>query len=388
MSIIYEITTVTREQYDVIVTGGGIAGIAASVAAAREGAKVLLLEKQVNLGGLATGGLISWYVPLCDSKGHQVVFGIAEELIRLSVRDCFDCLPKEWGGTEKSAPRRSRYCTRYSPTVFALALDEYVTSSGVKILFDTYGTYPVMEGAICKGIITENADGRSFYPAKVVIDATGDATVMYRAGVPCREGENYLSYIVHDIEYDHARGALEENKTWAVRNWVNSGSDMLGNGQPAGMKKVTSVSAEEITEFMLIGKRRMLERIRERDRYSYDIMSIPTMPQLRTIRNIVGAGDFKAINGSLVSDSIGHTGDFRMNEKYVSNIYDIPLSALYNSDFPNLLAAGRIISAPDYDDWEVARVIPTCALTGEAAGKAAVRYIQNGSFCLFKRKFI
>ena len=71
-----------------------------------------------------------------------------------------------------------------------------------------------------------------------------------------------------------------------------------------------------------------------------------------------------------------------MDEKYVSNIYDIPLSALYNSDFPNLLAAGRIISAPDYDDWEVARVIPTCALTGEAAGKAAVRYIKNGSFLL------
>ena len=378
----HEISTVTREYYDVIVVGGGIAGIAASVAAARDGAKVLLLEKQVNLGGLATGGLISWYEPLCDSKGNQVVFGIAEELIRLSVRDCFDCLPREWGGTEKSAPRRSRYCTRYSPTVFALALDEYVTSSGVKILFDTYGTYPVMEGKFCKGIITENADGRSFYPSKVVIDATGDATVMHRAGVPCREGENYLSYIVYDIEYDHARGVLNENKTWAVRNWVNSGSDMLGNGQPASMKKVAGISAWEITDFMLTGKRRMLERIRKRDRYSYDIMSIPTMPQLRTIRNIVGAGDFKAINGNLVSDSIGHTGDFRMNEKYVSNIYDIPLSALYNSDFPNLLAAGRIISAPDYDDWEVARVIPTCALTGEAAGKAAVRYIKNGSFLL------
>lgn len=376
----YEVSTIVREEYDVIVVGGGVAGIAASVSAAREGAKVLLLEKQVNLGGLATSGLISWYEPLCDSQGNQVVFGIAEELIKLSVRDCFDSLPLRFGGTEKSAPRRERYSTRYSPTVFSLALDEYVTDAGVKILFDTYGTYPVMAGNICTGVITENADGRSFYPAKVVIDATGDASVMYRAGVPCREGENYLSYLVHDIVYDDAKQFLDDNKTWAVRNWVNAGSDMLGNGQPEGMPRVKGVTAEEITTFMLVGKRRMLERVRQRDRYSYDIMTIPSMPQFRTIRQIVGDSDFKAINGNSVPDSIGHTGDFRMAEQYVKNIYDVPLSSLYNSKFPNLLAAGRIISAPSHDDWEVSRVIPTCAMTGEAAGKAAMRYIKKGSF--------
>ncbi len=379
MILIFEISTITRENYDIIVVGGGIAGIAASVAAAREGAAVLLLEKQINLGGLATGGLISWYEPLCDSQGHQIVTGIAEELIRLSVRDCFDCLPKEWGGTEKSAPRRNRYCTRYSPTVFALALDEYVLSNGVKILFDTYGTYPVMEENICRGIITENSDGRSFYPAQVVIDTTGDAAIMHRAGVPCREGENFLSYIVHDIEYSHAIKMLNDNQIWAIRNWVNCGSDMSGNGHPEGMKKISGIHTEEITEFMIAGKLRMLDRIRNRDRYSYDIMSIPSMPQLRTIRQIIGDSDFKAINGNCVQDSIGHTGEFRMSEKFVRNVYDVPLSALYNSKFPNLLAAGRIISAPDHDDWEVARVIPTCALTGEAAGKAAVRYIKTQS---------
>lgn len=377
-----DITTITREEYDVIVVGGGVAGIAAAVSAAREGARVLLMEKQVNLGGLATGGLISWYEPLCDSQGHQVVFGIAEELIKLCVRDCFDSLPEHWGGTDKSAPRRDRYSTRYSPTVFALALDEYVTESGAKILFDTYGTYPVMEGNVCRGVITENADGRSFYPARVVIDATGDASIMHRAGVPCREGENYLSYLVHDIVFDDAKQFLDENKTWAVRNWVNAGSDMLGNGQPEGMPRVKGVTAEEITTFMLVGKRRMLERVRTRDRYSYDIMTIPSMPQFRTIRQIVGDSDFKAVNGNSVPDSIGHTGDFRMAEQYVKNVYDVPLSALYNSNFPNLLAAGRIISAPSHDDWEVSRVIPTCAMTGEAAGKAAVRYMSKGSFSL------
>ncbi len=381
-----DIQTVERDVYDVIVVGGGVAGIAAAVSAAREGGKVLLLEKQVNLGGLATSGLISWYEPLCDGNGNQVVFGIAEELIKLAVRDCFDCLPKRFGGTEKSGmrPGRDRYSTRYSPTVFALALDEYVTGEGVDLLFDTYATYPVMDGNVCRGVITENADGRSFYPAKVVIDASGDASIMYRAGVPCKEGKNYMSYIVHDVVFDGVADRVTENRAWAIRNWVNSGSDMFGNGQPEGVEPSTGTSAKDITDFMLMGKKRMLAKMRERDRYSYDIMTLPSMPQYRTIRHIVGDSDFKAVNGNKVSDSIGHVGDFRMAEKYVNNVYDLPLSALYNSNFPNLLAAGRIISSPDHDDWEVARVIPTCALTGEAAGKAALRYIRNGSFTFEK----
>ena len=73
-----------KESYDVIVVGGGVAGVAAAVSASREGSRVLLIEKSFNLGGLATGGLISWYEPLCDGAGKQIIYGIAEELIRLS----------------------------------------------------------------------------------------------------------------------------------------------------------------------------------------------------------------------------------------------------------------------------------------------------------------
>ena len=75
-----------KDSYDVIVAGGGIGGVAAAVAAARNGSKTLLMEKQINLGGLATVGLISWYEPLCDGKGKQVISGICEELIRLSIK--------------------------------------------------------------------------------------------------------------------------------------------------------------------------------------------------------------------------------------------------------------------------------------------------------------
>ncbi|MDP4132454.1 MAG: FAD-dependent oxidoreductase, partial [Bacillota bacterium] len=104
---------------------------------------------------------------------------------------------------------------------------------------------------------------------------------------------------------------------------------------------------------------------------------LPTMPQFRTIRRIIGDFDFKAINGEKYEDTIGSCGDFR--PEGIGNIYNVPFSSLYNSNFDNLIAAGRIISSPQGDGWEVARVIPTCALTGQAAGVAAAMNAKSGS---------
>ena len=92
-----------------IVVGGGIAGISAAVTAARNGASALLIEKGINLGGLATVGLISWYEPLCDGYGKKLIGGIAEELIYLATECGFDNLPDEWGGKSGNAPRNNRF---------------------------------------------------------------------------------------------------------------------------------------------------------------------------------------------------------------------------------------------------------------------------------------
>lgn len=372
------VETVKKGHYNVIVVGGGIAGVAASVSAAREGMSVLLIEKQVNLGGLATGGLISWYEPLCNGEGKQIVFGIAEELIKLSTKYCFDSLPKKWGGTERSASRRDRYATHYNPNVFSLVLDEYVLENGVELLFDTLATYPVMDGNICTGVIVENVSGREQYGADVVIDATGTASVMHRAGVPCAEGQNFASYVAHKIDDAVIDEYKENGYTWKLRHWDGAGSDMDGNGHPESEKLISGTDAKEASDYIIRGKARMLKKIKEWDRYSFDLMSIPTMPQFRTIRHIVGDSDFNADTEVSFPDSIGRLTDFRTRK--IPNTYDFPLSALYNSDFPNLLAAGRIISTSTRDGWEVARVIPSCAKTGEEAGKAAARYVRSGKF--------
>ena len=144
---------------------------------------------------------------------------------------------------------------------------------------------------------------------------------------------------------------------------------MLGNGHPKDMGLFKGVTCEDITNYVIAGKKRIFEYIKTIDKNSFDIMTLPTMPQLRTIRRIVGKCDFNAIDGETFADSIGTCGDFRPEN--AGKHYWIPQGALYNENFPNLFAAGRIISAPQGDGWEVARVIPTCALTGEAAGKLA-----------------
>lgn len=365
----------TKEHYNVIVVGGGIAGVSAAVSAARNGVSVLLLEKSVNLGGLATGGLISWYEPLCDGKGEKMMCGMAEELIKLACRYGFENLPQKWGGVGKNKPRNERYSTFYSPGLFSAALDSFVCDSGAKLRFDTLATYPVMRNGICEGVVVESAGGCEFFEADTLIDATGDASVMHRAGVPTVDGKNYMTYISHWFTKDDVKKLAEDGDICAFRRWMNAGSDMLGNGHPEGMKMVSGTSADDITEYVVTGKRRMLERVASLDQNSYDIMTIPTMPQFRTVRRIVGNTDFCAINGEKFADSIGSCGDFRPTG--IGNHYELPLGALWNRAFPNMLAAGRIISAPQGDGWEVSRVIPVCALTGEAAGKAATMCVKE-----------
>ena len=164
-----------RGEYDVIVAGGGVAGIAAAVAAARAGKKVLLLEKAVSLGGLATIGLINLFVPMCNGRGVQIIKGMAEEFLRLSIKDGYDTIPDEWKNGEPGEGAKTRYLTKYSPSIFSLELTELLGKEGVDLLYDTVVSEPVMDGGHCRGLIVENKSGREYYEGKIIVDTTGDA---------------------------------------------------------------------------------------------------------------------------------------------------------------------------------------------------------------------
>lgn len=365
-----------KGHYQLVVVGGGIAGVAAALAAARKGASVLLLEKGINLGGLATSGLISWYEPLCDGEGKQMIFGIAEELIRLACGCGLNNLPEKWGGKGKNAHRDGRFSSYFSPTVFPLVLERLVRENGITFRPDSRAVTPLLQGERCIGVAVENANGCELFEADVVIDATGDASMFHRAGLPTVNGENYLSYFAHAIMKNGFERYAEDGNLCRFRKWVSAGSNLYGEGHPEGMKRLSGTTAEEIAEFCATGKDYMLRRIEEGDGDILELMSIPTMPQFRTIRRIVGNVDFGAVDGERYADAIGECSDFR--PKGVGMHFEIPFGALWNKECVNLLAAGRIISAPQGDPWEVTRVIPVCALTGEAAGRAAAICAMEG----------
>ena len=136
---------------------------------------------------------------------------------------------------------------------------------------------------------------------------------------------------------------------------------------------VKGTTSADVTWFIKEGKRRMLEKLETTDRLSRDLMDIPAMPQYRKICRIEGEYVFMGTEFDVkFDDAIGSCGDFRKAGSH----FQIPYRCLYNKKFDNLLAAGRIISA-EGEGWEITRVIPVAAMTGEAAGVAAALCVQN-----------
>lgn len=365
------------DSYDVIVVGAGVAGVGAALAAARQGAKTLMIEKAAYSGGLATLGHVCIYLPLCDGKGRKVVGGIAEELLHASIRYGYNDLPKGWTmGIDRLENPKGRYKTTFNIPAFVLAMDEMLQESGVHTLYDTEFSEPVMEGSRCTGIIVENKSGRCAYLAKAVVDATGDADVMFRAGAECFDRPTMLSYWCYDTDLEHMKQAIDENNVMKAVNVRVLGQlpsvkpedfegDLPENNDEN--REYYGTNGEEVSKYLQISRKLALDYLKEHQSPGYTMVSVGGMADFRTTRRIVGQYELAPEDvGKSFPDSIGCTGDWRR----FGDVYEIPYRCLIDKKIQNILAAGRNIASRD-DAWEVTRVIPPAVLTGEAAGTAA-----------------
>jgi len=362
--------------YDVIVAGGGVAGVAAALAAVREGKRVLLIEKACILGGLATIGHINFFVPMCNGRGKQIIAGMAEELLRLSVRYGYDTIPAEWKNGEPAEPTNVRYVTRFSPWIFAIALTDLLTSSGVQILFDTIVTDVIMKGRNCEGLLIQNKSGRSYCTASVYIDTTGDADLLFRAGVPTVQGKNYFTYIGHGVTVESCRRVAETGNFACLNAGGVCGGliDLYGHNQPSDVPLYKGTDGDDVSDYLIRNQRLMLENLKKEPPKSRDILSIPSMPQFRTTRRIDGNVTLKESDTYRhFEDSVGAICDFDRRDF----LYEIPYGTLVRDGFPNLITAGRSASGEGYA-WDVLRVIPPAIVSGQAAGLAAVQSIDSG----------
>ena len=180
---------------DVVVARGGIAGVAAALAAARARASTLLLENTCTLGGLATAGNVTIYLPIDDGRGRVVLGGVARELFDLSVADIrhpapvagFRPPPAAWldpASTPETRAAGPRLETGFNPDGYVLALEEALLRAGVRILYDTRVCAVVRDGDRVTHLAVENKSGRTAVACGAVVDATGDADVCFLAGEP------------------------------------------------------------------------------------------------------------------------------------------------------------------------------------------------------------
>ncbi|TVR56329.1 MAG: FAD-dependent oxidoreductase [Spirochaetaceae bacterium] len=362
--------------FDVVVAGAGIAGVAAAIAAARNGASVCLVEKEYAPGGLATLGLVVVYLPLCDGFGTKVCGGLAEELLILSAADGPGEIPRCWLPDGDPAERvHHRYRLEFNPASYILALEQKSIDEGVTIMYDSRccGVVPDEaergRDARIAGVIVENKSGRGIVEALAVVDATGDADICAHAGEPT---VSLATNSASGWYYSLTDGSPHLHKIHEP--FDPEGAVVL----PGARRGYAGDDGSDVTAHVLASRDLIREHVaqlrRTQSEASIVPYLIPTFPGFRMTRRLAGEITIDADDRLEYPDSIGLIPNWRKS----GPIYCIPLRAIRAVKHSNLFAAGRCISSTGHG-WDMTRVIPPCAVTGEAAGTACAMIAASGA---------
>ena len=410
---------------DVLVVGGGPAGFGAAVAAARNGAKTILIEQTSTLGGMATTGLVGPFMTCFDNDvTEQVVKGIFDEL----------CLRAEEKGGAIHPSKIRGMCshnsyylgshqgvTPYQSEILAVAMDEMVTEAGVQVLFETKLADVLTEGGKITHAVVVMKEGLCAIEAECFIDCTGDADVAERAGVPTWKGDKVtgdmqpttLFFEVGNIDKEKYIAELEEKKhlldnhmgncySWTVQEAKKNGDWSLDKNElgmyeqnlhsrwkvnTTRMSFVDATDTEQVSKAMMEGRRQVQEVLAFMRKYipgceNVQLIQVATQLGVRETRHIEGKYEITVddvLNHAIFDDAVctfAYALDKHNSEgggvtwSLVDRYYTIPYRSLLPVNCDNLLVAGRCIcgtseAAASY------RVMPACVATGQAAGTAA-----------------
>ena len=405
---------------DVLVVGGGPAGTAAAIAAARCGAEVTLLERYNHLGGLSTGGLVIWIDRMTDWDGAPTIRGIAEELMmRLPPDAIAGPAPDEWGSTD---PTRAAYWeartaafhgrVTWSPTIdperLKLLSQQMVLEAGVRLVYHSWAATPIVErddagdAPTVRGVVFESKAGRQAILAKVVVDCTGDGDMFGRAGAES----------VADIEPNDVHHCMNTSWLFAgvdMRRWLEfraARSDEFNEFTRRGRETLglferpfvswrndvalfmgprqtgySGLDVDDLTEVEVRSHRLMaahLDYFRAHAPGFENAYMMLSAPQLgvRHTRRLVGTGPVLRTQwpgGAVQPDEIGVSPAVSPKFPNIS----VPYGCLLPAKLDGLLAAGRHIAC-DRNSHGFMREIPQCWLTGQAAGAAAAKAVAQG----------
>jgi hypothetical protein len=408
--------TEVRGEYDVLVMGGGPAGIAASIAASRSGARTLLVERYGFLGGMATAGMVGSFCGFFTTgpQKKRIVGGIASLLLgRLKDRDGVS-----ERSTSKVDPRIASL--RYNPEVLKVVAEEAAAEGGVELLFHTFMVEVVWEikGSRLSGVIVENKSGRSAFLGKVIIDATGDGDVAFRAHVPYEVGDEKgrsqamtTMFRVINVDLDALRlmqfqdihKKLEEarqTEKFGFRRVDGVITPALPSGivsaNISSIPDLNGADATDLTRAEIEGRRQVWEYLRAFRNVlpgfeHAEISSIAPQVGIRETRRIQGEyllREEEVLEGKKFGDAIAlgawpveiHDPETRRIQwKFLEkedDYYTIPLRCLIPRHIDNLLIAGRCISATHVAQAST-RVIAQALAMGEAAGIIASQSVDS-----------
>lgn len=391
---------ITISEHEVIVAGGGTAGIAAAVAAARNGVDTILIERYGFLGGTMTAGLVNPFMTF-HAGGEQIIKGVFQEIIdRLKDLDGYD--------EETKA---------FDTEAMKLVADRMVKEAGVKLLLHTYITDVLVtrEGAV-RGVEVRNKSGRQVLLGKVTVDATGDGDVAVMAGAPYEKGRREdgltqpmtLNFRLGGVDVERMPPREEINRLFEEAKAKGEISIPRENvlffpttrrGEihfnTTRVVKADGTKAEDLTYAEIEGRRQMAELIEFLRRRvpgfenAYLLMS-GVQIGVRETRRIIGeyilTGDdivearkFEdaIARGSYPIDIHSPTGEGTVIKRLpLGESYDVPYRCLVPKKVDNLLVAGRCISST-HEAQAAIRVIPIVVAIGQAAGTTAALSVKH-----------
>jgi len=379
---------------DVLVVGGGSAGLSAAIAARRQGADVVLVERYGYMGGLASGGLIVLLLTLDDGAGRQVVAGLCQELVeRLEARDaCFYPPQGEWGDPNAdlveryrrwglvwgSAPHKVRYSVAYDPEEFKYVANTWVAEAGVRLLYHRWASDIVRDGARITHVVFTSKAGRQAIACDTVIDATGDGDIFVLAGERF-EREDVHPWLWFRMAGIDDAGAAQEGRSGFFFRTVKEGQALMPWGSAERIdRRIDATDPDDLTHAEIECRRMVMEEVGRLRR------QVPGFENayLTDVALTLGITESRRLVGRYVlrredldqpfDDAIAVTGHWT---KYDCT-YQIPYRSLVPQGIENLLAAGRCISV-DHRTHHATKEIPACFATGEAAGIAAALSLSH-----------
>lgn len=414
---------------DVLVVGGGPAGIIAAQAAADNNLKVALIESRSFLGGNMTIGLP--ILGFLGQKKNQIIKGLPQKFI--------DRLTERNAASEHQPCPLHMSITFIEPEAVKIVALEMLREAGVDVLLYTFCSGVVMEEEHLRGVIIESKAGREAILAKIIIDCTGDADIAFCSGVPCEKGDEKgrmqpptLMFSVQNVDIDKLRLSIVNqpqcystdfippeyfglNRQFILVGLRNLIQKARKNGLDlptdrtiiiTGLRKsetwinMTRVNGIDGTDPGSLTKGEFVARNQMENIINYLINYVPGFENssLSRIAPFLGIRETRRITGKYVmtrddilccrkfSDSIAvasypldihHPVGGDCTLEWCGDCYDIPYRSLIPLKVENLLVAGRSISAT-HEAMSSVRVMATCMALGEAAGRAAKMAILDG----------